>query len=223
MTRCMLLGMSVPRKFWPEAVQYAVHILNRSPSVALGDVTPKEKWSNHKPSVEHIRVFGCVSYALVPYEKRIKLDEKGVKCVMLGVSKESKAYRLFNTEAKKIVISRDVRFDENRKWEWEEGPHDVGLKWDGAVTDSEGEEREETAPIPEDAETGDDTATEEVIQTQANNDKVAVRATSGRQIQTLVWMKDYVSRDEVVNFFVIDGEDIMAMYTTSEDPDNFED
>ncbi|CAA7040777.1 unnamed protein product [Microthlaspi erraticum] len=28
MTRCMLLEKSVPRSFWPEAVQYAVHILN---------------------------------------------------------------------------------------------------------------------------------------------------------------------------------------------------
>lgn len=58
MTRCMLMGMGVPRRFWAEAAQYAVYILNRSPSKAVGDVTPGEKWSKLKPSVEHLRVFG---------------------------------------------------------------------------------------------------------------------------------------------------------------------
>lgn len=114
MTRCMLLEMPVPRRYWPEAVHYAVHILNRGPAAALGDVTPQEKWSNLKPTVEHLRVFGCVAYALVPYERRIKLDEKSTKCVMFGLSRESKAYRLYNPETKKIVISRDVHFDESR-------------------------------------------------------------------------------------------------------------
>lgn len=108
MTRCMLMGMSVPRKFWLEAVQYAVHILNRSLSAALGDVTPEEKWSNRKPSIEHIRIFGCVSFALVPYEKRIKLDEKSTRCVQFGVSKESKAYMLYNPETKKRLSSAET-------------------------------------------------------------------------------------------------------------------
>lgn len=111
MTRRMLLEKAVPRKFWPEAVMYAVHILNRSPAAAVEAVTPKEKWSQHKPTVEHLRIFGCVAFALVPYEKRIKLDEKSVECVMMGLSKESKAYRLYNPETKKILISRDVQFD----------------------------------------------------------------------------------------------------------------
>lgn len=82
MTRCMMLGMSVPRRFWPEVVQYVVHILNRSPVAVLGDVTPEEKWRKHKPSVEHLRIFGFVAFALVPYERRIKLDEKSTKCVI---------------------------------------------------------------------------------------------------------------------------------------------
>lgn len=130
MTRCMLLGMSVPRRFWPEAVQYAVHILNMSPSAALGDVTPEERWSNHKPSVEHMRVFGCVAFALVPYERRVKLDEKSIRCVFVEVSKESKAYRLYNPETKKIIISRDVRFDESKKWDWDEIPQGDEVMWE---------------------------------------------------------------------------------------------
>lgn len=112
----MLLERSVPRKFWPEAVQYAVYILNRSPSATLEDVTPQEKWSNYKPTVEHLRIFGSIAYAMIPYQRRIKLDEKSMRCVMFGLSKESKAYRLYNHETKKIMISRDVQFNESGGW-----------------------------------------------------------------------------------------------------------
>lgn len=140
MTRCMLQGMEVPRTFWAEAAQYAVYILNRSPTAAVGDVTLGEKWSNSNPTVEHLRVFGCVAYALVPYERRIKLDEKSTKCVMLGVSKESKAYRLYDPASKKIIISIDVKFDENKGWDWESKGEEGKIAWEGMVSDSDEEE-----------------------------------------------------------------------------------
>lgn len=129
MTRCMMLEMFIPRKYWPEAAQYSVYVLNRSPSKALEDVTPEEKWGNSKPSVQHLRVFRCLAYALVPFERRIKLDERSIKCVMFGVSKESKAYRLYNPETSKIMVSRDVHFDESNGWDWEK-KQEKELMWD---------------------------------------------------------------------------------------------
>ncbi|CAL0313812.1 unnamed protein product [Lupinus luteus] len=81
-------------------------------------MTPEEAWKGHKPSVEHFRIFGCIAYAHVPDQKRKKLDDKGEKCVFLGVSEASKAYKLYNPLTKMIVTSRDVIFDEERTWEW---------------------------------------------------------------------------------------------------------
>ncbi|KAI5406878.1 hypothetical protein KIW84_053229 [Lathyrus oleraceus] len=52
--------------------------------------------------------------------KRKKLDSKGEKCIFLGVSDASKAYKLYNPSTKKIVISRDVVFDEETTWSWKE-------------------------------------------------------------------------------------------------------
>ena len=40
------------------------------------------------------------------------MDNKGDKCIFLGVSDNSKAYKLYNPSTMKIVISRDVVFDE---------------------------------------------------------------------------------------------------------------
>lgn len=51
----------------------------------------------------------------IPKEKRHKLSEKSIECIMVGYSSESKAYRLFNPRTKKIVISRDVVFLEIEK------------------------------------------------------------------------------------------------------------
>ncbi|KAD0118111.1 hypothetical protein E3N88_44764 [Mikania micrantha] len=41
--------------------------------------------------------------------------------VRLGIEPSTKAYRMYDVENQRIVISRDVKFDEARKWEWQ--PH----------------------------------------------------------------------------------------------------
>jgi hypothetical protein len=67
-------------------------------------------WSGVKPSVEHFCVFECLAHAHVPNVKRGKLDDKSFPYVLLGVSEESKGYRLFDPIAKKIIVRKDVIF-----------------------------------------------------------------------------------------------------------------
>ena len=100
-------------------MNWSIHILNRSPTLALRDMTPEEAWSGRRPSVDHFRIFGCIAYAHVPDAMRKKLDDRGEKCVFLGVSEVSKAYKLYNPLTKKIVTSRDVVFDEENTWSWD--------------------------------------------------------------------------------------------------------
>ena len=52
----------------------------------------------------------------MPKEKRQKLDEKGVKCIFIAYSSESKAYRLYDPLNNKMLLSRDVEFFENQFW-----------------------------------------------------------------------------------------------------------
>lgn len=51
----------------------------------------------------------------IPKEKRSKLEPKSVECIFLGYSSVSKAYRLYNNETKKIIVSRDVIFFEDKR------------------------------------------------------------------------------------------------------------
>ena len=116
--RSMLSEKQVPKEFWSEATRWSVHIQNRSPTAAIEDMTPEEAWSGSKPEVEYFRIFGCIAYAHIPDQKRRKLDDKSKKCVFLGVSEESKAWRLYDPVTKMIVISKDVVFDEDKSWDW---------------------------------------------------------------------------------------------------------
>jgi hypothetical protein len=63
-----------------------IYTLNRCPTRAVLYLTPDEAWLRYKPSVAHMRIFGCIAYAQVPKEKRKKLDDKSIKCILLGIS-----------------------------------------------------------------------------------------------------------------------------------------
>ena len=91
--RSILSEKQILKNFWPEAANWTAHMLNRS------------------PNVDYFRVFGCIDHVHVSDSKRKKLDVKSFQCVPLGMSEESKAYRLYDPVSKKIVVSRDVIFE----------------------------------------------------------------------------------------------------------------
>lgn len=47
-----------------------------------------------------------------------KLDDRSRILIHLGTEPGSKAYRLLDPQARKIVVSRDVVFDETKGWNW---------------------------------------------------------------------------------------------------------
>jgi len=110
--RSMLHDRGLLKELWAEAASTAVYLINRSPTKALVDMTPEEAWTGTKPSIFHIRTFGCKAYAHVPKQKRTKLDSKATECAFIGYPDGTKGYKLFNLSTKAIFTSRDVIFDE---------------------------------------------------------------------------------------------------------------
>eukprot|EP00253_Pinus_taeda_P031811 PITA_31811 len=110
--RSMLSGVGLGQEFWVEAVETTCYLLNRSPSLALEDKTPQEVWTGKKPSLSHLRVFGCDAYVHVPKEKRTKLDSKSEKCIFIGYKDGLKGYKLWNLVTRRVVYNRDVLFIE---------------------------------------------------------------------------------------------------------------
>lgn len=118
MARSMLKTKRMPKEFWAEAVDCAVYLSNRCPTKSVWNKTPQEAWSGRKPSVSHLRVFGSIGYTHVPDQERSKLDDKSKRYIFIGYDSSSKGYKLYNPNSGKMVISRDVEFDEEDFWDW---------------------------------------------------------------------------------------------------------
>jgi hypothetical protein len=73
--RCMFSGVRLGKVFWEKAVGTACYLASRSPSSTLDDKSPKEVWIGKKPSLTHLKVFGCDAYGHVPKENKCKIDK----------------------------------------------------------------------------------------------------------------------------------------------------
>jgi hypothetical protein len=86
MARSLLNAKKISNEYWGEAVACSIYILNLSPTSGVKNQFPQKSWSGMKSSVSHFKVFGCVSYAHVPKEMRIKIDDRSEKCIFIGYS-----------------------------------------------------------------------------------------------------------------------------------------
>ncbi|KAL0550376.1 hypothetical protein IC582_014885 [Cucumis melo] len=59
-----------------------------------------------------------MAYAHIPTQKCCKLDDRSEKYVFVGYDASSKGYKLYNPVTKKMIVSRDVVFDEEASWNW---------------------------------------------------------------------------------------------------------
>ena len=75
MVRSMMSYSSVPISLWGEALKTAMYILNRVPSKAVPK-TPFELWTDRKPSLRHIHIWGYPAEARIYNRHEKKLDSK---------------------------------------------------------------------------------------------------------------------------------------------------
>lgn len=119
MARSFLKGMQIPLMLWGEAIRHSIYVLNRLPKRAITGMTPFEAWSGMKPDIGHIKVFGCLAHMKLPSVHTTKLDDRSKLVINLGKEPGSKAYRLYDPEQNTVHVSRDVVFEENKSWPWE--------------------------------------------------------------------------------------------------------
>ncbi|MDR3547133.1 MAG: transposase family protein, partial [Candidatus Pacebacteria bacterium] len=129
--RAILFHADMAPQFWGHAVQTAVHVKNKLLTKVNGNLTPDTIWNQQchalntrfrpsemseekqfKSSVKNLRTFGCNVYYHLQNQKAT--EPRSAKGIFLGYSDEGKGYyRLLDLQSRKVVIRRDVHFDES--------------------------------------------------------------------------------------------------------------
>lgn len=108
--RTMIYARQMDLRFWAEAVNVAVFVLNRSGTSTVVGKTPFELWAGKKARIDQLQPFGTTVFVHVPKERRQKFNSKAEKCVFVGYDENVKGFRVWNPITGKIQITRDVKF-----------------------------------------------------------------------------------------------------------------
>jgi hypothetical protein len=111
----MLYESGMPPSFWGEALSAFIHVHNRVITTPLPDSTPHEAFLRTKPDLSMLRAWGCTAYVLIQKDKRPlgSLGSHMEKCIFIGYPQGYKAWKFYNPETKKVIISERADFDEH--------------------------------------------------------------------------------------------------------------
>ena len=73
-----------------------------------------ELWTGKPVDYSRLHIFGSPAYVMYHAQDVLKLDPKSRKCIFLGYADSVKGYRLWDPTTRKVVISRDVIFTEDK-------------------------------------------------------------------------------------------------------------
>ena len=203
--------------------------LYRIATKALENKTPYEGLYVKKPNIEHLKVFGCVAFAKINAPHLRKLDDRSRMVINLGTEPGSKAYRLYDPVTKKIIVSRDVIFDEKKSWDWStttmttnDEPGTFKLPHIYVTEEGDGDEHQDHQPHEEhnnneEEEVVDASEQEQVAENNDANQYQHVTSRYGRNIRKPKRFDDYILLAEVEGgrlLLTIDGEPESYIETT---------
>ncbi|GJX28023.1 putative ribonuclease H-like domain-containing protein [Tanacetum coccineum] len=112
--RTMLADSFLPNTFWAEAVSTACYVLNRVLVTKPQNKTPYELVTGKIPIISYIRPFGCHVTILNTIDHLGKFDGKSDEGFLVGYSLQSKAFRVYNLETKRVEENLHITFLENK-------------------------------------------------------------------------------------------------------------
>ncbi|GKD46147.1 putative ribonuclease H-like domain-containing protein [Tanacetum coccineum] len=112
--RTMLADSFLPNTFWAEAVSTACYVLNRVLVTKPHNKTPYELITGKIPIISYIRPFGCHVTILNTIDHLGKFDGKSDEGFLVGYSLQSKAFRVYNLETKRVEENLHITFLENK-------------------------------------------------------------------------------------------------------------
>lgn len=103
MVQSQMNGGTLSISYWGYALKTAAHILNLIPTNKVTK-TPSEMWSWERPSLAHIKVWGCEVF--VRREAHDKLEPIADKCYFVGYPRKSFGYLFYKPSENKVFIAQ---------------------------------------------------------------------------------------------------------------------
>jgi hypothetical protein len=110
MARTMILGSTLPKSFWAEAVAHAVDTNNCLPTRANKDRSPFEMLHGHPPQLSHLHPFSARCFLFLHEDHRDKLSAKSHKVIYLRTQGTSDVYQLWVPVSHTSTTSHNVVF-----------------------------------------------------------------------------------------------------------------
>ena len=100
----------LPLFLWGYALETAMYILNLVPSKYVPR-TPREMWTGCKPSLQHLRIWGCPAHVLKG--KISKLETISEVCYLIGYPKGTFGWYFYDPREQKVFVSTNAIFLED--------------------------------------------------------------------------------------------------------------
>lgn len=207
--RTMLVETQLPKNLWGEAIKCAAYQLNRCTSIAINYETPCEVLYGTR-DLDKLRAFGAKAWAYI-LPKQDKLSERARECRMVGYSRTG--YNLWDPKNNEIIISRDVRFDENDIIYKESNQVNIEQRWQRGIMseiisennnriaepEQGNEDREEVIinntncdeEITEPEEMFEDCTEENLNERDGDTNENLIKTRSGRNVRPPKKLEDY--------------------------------
>jgi hypothetical protein len=108
------LEACIPQNWWEFAVNYAVHVYNRTPLKHSSNdyKTPFERLHHTKPDVAHLGVFRCGAYVFLPEDVQSNsLSPRSELMTFIGLVKGTKGYIFMRSPNNNVFTTIQALFD----------------------------------------------------------------------------------------------------------------
>src|SRR5882762_4314172 len=113
-TESMHFQACIPQSRWEFSVEHATHVYNQTPLSRHNWQTPYQLLYGERPSIDHLRVFGCGAYVFLPAEIRAnKLAPKSEMMTYLGNAPRAGGFTFMRSPNNVLFYSTHCIFDES--------------------------------------------------------------------------------------------------------------
>ena len=143
----------LPRSFWQDTVEIALHIYNQQLMRHHEWKTPIELFNGDKPDVSYFRIFGSLVYVFIsPEQQQDKLSPKSEEMIFIGYEPNTKGYCFWSKERKRVFISTNTIFDEKIfpycSRDKEDGPAPIPVEEEDPIEDLIKDDTQRRDPKP---------------------------------------------------------------------------